>query len=85
MSGCARDTGYYGNRRCLRNVCDLCLIALALCQLGHLDDNSFLDAMYAPSDLLVAHREHKDDHKQPIEKDQQEHEAFLAVQTQLLT
>jgi hypothetical protein len=58
---------------------------LTLCQAGDLDDDGFLDAMYPPSDLLVAHREHKDDHKEPVEKDQQEHKAPLAVQTKLVT
>jgi hypothetical protein len=57
---------------------------LALGQAGYLDDDGFLNTMYAPADLLVAYREQKDDHEQPVEKDQQEHKASLAVQTQLL-
>jgi hypothetical protein len=80
-----RDTGYDSNRWCRRNVGHLCRKALALCQAGYLDDDGFLDAKDTPPDLLVAHREQEDDHKKPVEKDQQEHKASFAVQTQLFT
>ena len=64
------------------DVHDAFLDRLKCCQPFDLSPDLGLHDLNALLDFLIVHREQKDCDEQRIEKDQQEHEAHFAVQTQ---